>query len=199
MRRLILITITATILSTFQMTGRGLRWGVEWGASGICHSNTSCIYMAEEGYAVEYEKNSNRLHINASIEGFVGMDFARRLNVSLHSGYSGIADGERGVPLSLRPTLYFGKAPASGGSSIFLEGGVFFRKKAYISKFAKIGTGWRTKLSEHISLDFNIGIQISTSNPDIYDKYSGKYLRNREVRELKCINEGFFLSTALVF
>lgn len=199
MRKTIIIIISAMLFSTSQMTGRGLRWGLEWGASGICHSNTSCIYTAEEGYIVEYKKNSSRLHVNASLEGFVGMDFARRINVSVHSGYSGIAYGERGVPLSLRPTLFFGKNPATHGASVFVEGGLFFRKNADISKFAKIGTGWRTKLSEHIALDFNIGLQISGTHPDIYDKYSGKYLKNDAARGLRCVNEGFFISTALVF
>lgn len=199
MRKITLIILAATLLSTSEMSGKGLRWGVEWGASGICHSNTSCIFTSEDGYLIEYKKVSSRLHVNAEIAGFVGVDFAKRLNISLRSGYSGIADGERGVPLSLRPTLHFGKSPAVQGASLFLESGLFFRRKSDISSFVKAGTGWRTRLSEHIALDFNIGFQLSRTHPDIYDKYSGKYLRNDSVRNLKCFNEGFFLSTALVF
>ncbi|MGM9740317.1 MAG: hypothetical protein ACI3ZP_06895 [Candidatus Cryptobacteroides sp.] len=199
MRRFILIILSIALFSAHEMSGKGFRWGVEWGASGICHSNTSCIYTTEDGYLVEYKKISNRLHINAAVEGFIGMDFAGRLNISLRSGYSGLGDGERGVPLSLRPTLYFGKTPTVRGASLFVEGGLFFRRNADISSFVKLGTGWRTRLSSHIAMDFNIGIQLSGTHPDIYDKYSGKFLHNGEVRNLKCYNEGFFLSTALVF
>lgn len=199
MRKIILITLAAALLSTSEMMGKGFRWGVEWGASGTFHSKTSCLYTTNDGYAVEYRKVSSRLHINAALEGFVGMDFARRLNISLRSGYAGIADGERGVPLSLRQALHFGKTPTSRGASVFMEGGLFFRKKADISSFAQIGTGWRTRLSEHIALDFNLGIRISSTHPDIFDKYSGKYMPKESIRELNCLNEGFFLSTALVF
>ena len=115
MRRFILITLAAALLFPSQMTGKGFRWGLEWGASGICHSNTYCVYTADEGFIVEYRKLSNRLHVNGTLEGFVGIDFARRMNISLHSGYAGIADGERGVPVSLRPTLRLGlSAPYNG-------------------------------------------------------------------------------------
>ena len=93
MRRFILITLAAAILFPSQMTGKGFRWGLEWGASGICHSNAYCVYTADEGFIVEYRKISNRLHVNGTLEGFVGIDFAQRLNISLHSGYAGIADG----------------------------------------------------------------------------------------------------------
>ena len=121
MRRFILITLAAALLFPSQMTGKGFRWGLEWGASGICHSNTYCVYTADEGFIVEYRKLSNRMHVNGTLEGFVGIDFARRMNISLHSGYAGIADGERGVPLSLRPTLRLGRKPDAGGASIFAE------------------------------------------------------------------------------
>lgn len=199
MRRFILITLAAAILFPSQMTGKGFRWGLEWGASGICHSNAYCVYTADEGFIVEYRKISNRLHVNGTLEGFVGIDFAQRLNISLHSGYAGIADGERGVPLSLRPTLRLGRNPDGGRASLFAEGGVFFRKNADISMFAKLGTGWRTTLSQHLALDFNAGLQVSRTHPDIYDKYSGRYLAGDSVRGLKCFNAGFFLTTALVF
>ena len=116
MRRFILITLAAALLFPSQMTGKGFRWGLEWGASGICHSNTYCVYTADEGFIVEYRKLSNRLHVNGTLEGFVGIDFARRMNISLHSGYSGIADGEKGSAAFIAADIAPGQEAGCRGS-----------------------------------------------------------------------------------
>lgn len=197
---LFLTALTFLLASRTDSDARGFRFGAEWGISPQIYSNTEARFISDDGYLIDYHRESVGFHVNGTVCGFVGYDIARRFCLTVHSGYMGLmAGGCRGVPLTLRIASYLSDNPGITGSSVFIEGGVLFRPDVPVSSLGKLAYSYRFNLARFLSLDFNAGAQISFSYPSIYDKYSGQIIGYDRISFMKNINGGLFFSVALLF
>ena len=179
--------------------GSGFRYGLEWGMQMPAVTGFDCSFITAEKYLVSEKELKYGHHINGIVSGFVGYDVIRRLNISLFAGYEGLTKGERGFGSSLRGTAHLSGNPGVSGSSVFLEGGVFWRDGHDLSETAKAGYSHRINLISFLALDINCGICLSSSHPDVYDKYSGCMVTKENLGHLRNIAVGPFLTVALVF
>ncbi|MDD6253737.1 MAG: hypothetical protein ACI3ZO_01065 [Candidatus Cryptobacteroides sp.] len=194
------LTALLLLVSSPDLAARGFRFGVEWGISPQLYSNTEARFIADDGYLVDYHRESIGFHVNGSIAGFVGYDVARRLCLSIHSGYMGLTEGNnRGVPLTLRLTSYLSENPGITGSSLFVEGGAFFRSDVPVSGLGKMAYSYRFNLAPFLFLDFNAGAQFSFSHPSVYDKYAGQTIEYDRIAFMRNVNVGLLFSIALLF
>ena len=174
-------------------------YGCEWGIQTGIVNSLDCRFISYEGYLVNYQTTDYGVHVNGMVTAFAGYDVLRRVNLSVHTGYLGLADGERGVPVTLRLTTYLSASPGEKGSSVFAEGGISITRDVPVSRLYRLGYSFRARLADFLALDLNAGLQISYSHPIIYDKYSGHVISFDEIAHLKNFNGGLFITAALVF
>lgn len=199
---IVVIVLLFTIFSG-KATGKNgnerFRWGVEWGLQAPFMNNLNCAYITEDGYLVEINRFKTRRKTNGFINGFIGYDVAKRINLSLYSGYMGLAPNERGIPISLRISAHVSRFKCESGSSVFAEGGIFMQKDVPLSEVFRTGYSYRMRLAPFLSVDLEAGMQASSSHPKVFDSYSGKYIDNSNLSRIKNLNAGVFFAVALVF
>lgn len=144
-----------------------LEWSGAFNSLYHFHHN----YVNQEGS--RYDLRDYGLKVNFAGEVLVSLGFnvTDNLNLSLYSGYMGLPDQHRVVPLSIRGTWYFGKEPAENRWFAYADAGVGFRASEYlrnlVSPVAKAGFGYRIPLGAYANLDFFAGFQFCHFHPDI--------------------------------
>lgn len=119
-------------------------------------------YISSYGYRVDREYIETGYHINGEFIVHIGLNVSDKMNLSLHTGYSGISKYRQIHPLTLRATYCFGKEQTEGKWLAFAEAGPgFFRgtDDIAISGIWKLGAGYRIPLSRYTNLDFLISVR----------------------------------------
>lgn len=178
-----------------------LEYGVEWGMQMPVATKLECSFLTTDRYIVTMDEHKVGNHINGMFSVFAGYDVSKRINISISIGYLGLTKGERGVSTTFRGTYRISsQAQADAGSRVFAECGVFRRKgNDRTSVIAKAGYGYRFALNRDLSFDIRCGVMSSRSHPDIYDKYSGCTVSHENLRSLRNVNIGPFVTLALAF
>ncbi len=179
-----------------QEKGR-LHFGAEWGFSFPVISGTHSTFLAEEGYLVDSKELRVNGHLNALAMGSVGIDISRRFGIYALAGYMGVTKGERVIPVTLR-----GIYSCSGeltGNRIYIEAGGGFRSGCKVTGIARIGYIYSCGLTERLALTFNAGSIVSFSHPEVYDKYSGRYVPKPSLGLSNSLNAGVVLTIGLAF
>ena len=174
-----------------------LHFGAEWGLSYPVISGTHATFLTEDGYLVENKELKVNEHINALVLGSIGIDLSRRFGLYVLSGYMGVTKGERVVPVTLRGVCSL--SDRLTGSSIYAEAGGGFRKGNKTTGIVRLGYIFSYGLTDRLSLNFNAGSIISFSHPDIYDKYSGRYVPKPDLGLSNSLNVGAALTVGLAF
>lgn len=203
----VLIAACAAVLPQRVLLGRercgipGLEYGVEWGLQMPVVTKLDCSFLTTDRYRVTLDEIKVGNHFNGMFSAYVGYEALERVTMSLSVGYAGLTKGERGVFSTLRGTYRISSQSGDGdaGSRIFAEGGIFGRKGHRISAIAKTGYGYRAALSRSLALDIRCGVMTSRSHPDVYDIYSGCTVSRKNLRSLRNVNMGPFLTLAVTF
>ena len=148
-------------------------FGVEWGYVATFQSGYRYIFFPPEGYRVDVRDNSFRLQSNADLYIHSGINLSRSWNLSLYTGYAGVGDIHKVLPVSIRVTRYFGKDPLSDRWFAFsdLGSGICFKRPVQEILTGKIGGGYRMSLSRYSKLDFIISARMTYTHPQItYDQ-----------------------------
>ena len=176
----------------------GLEYGVEWGLQMPVVTKLDCSFLTSDRYRVTLDEIKVGNHVNGMISAFAGYNAFKRINTYLSVGYTGLTKDDRGVFTSLRGT-YCISSPGGGdaGSRVFAEGGIFKRKGHRTSVLVKAGYGYRAAFSRSLALDIRCGVMSSRSHPDIYDVYSRCTVSRENMKSLRNVNIGPFLTLAV--
>ena len=200
----------------FSLKGTGMfTWGFEWGSTLSFYDRSSYIFMAEEGFAVEGNEFIDTPHMNAFALAFLGYYVSRDVVVSLNTGWQGIQNGRRIIPVTGRIAYTFAglpKLPSKSDEQVTtsipgLQHFVFFDTGLGISQaqlhgmtmLAKAGYGLRIPLGYGTGLDTMISFQSCYAHPEIYDNFADKKVLWSRVGKSDSVYLGVSLSMAVRF
>lgn len=149
-------------------------FGMEWGINPQFFKFHKYNYVSHEGYRVNGDKSGVDYNINAFLEANVSFQTGEHTVLGLYSGYSGITENSRVIPLSLRFTL-FPTGPGQDGFMYFADAGAGFHlHKAGTPNqgpclITKLGAGYRYLLGGRTSLDLLFNLQGCIDNPLLED------------------------------
>ena len=200
--RIIALTLALTFIPIATLAGDGgrrIHYGIEWGLNDALLSGMHSTFLASEGYVVDSKSLDFSSHVNAHVLGFVEVGVARRFSLAAYSGYIGLKKGERVAPVTIRGTYALSRTGIRKAGAVFAEGGCGFRKGADISVVTRTGYAYRYRLADFLALDFNAGMLVTFSHPDVYDKYSGRYVPEKDLGVTRSLNLGLIFAVGLVF
>lgn len=147
-----------------------LTFGLEWGYVAAIHSGFHFYYFAPEGFRVDEFGNSFGCISNAEVYVKAGYNLSDIWNIALYTGYAGVADINKAIPVSLRGTRFFGDAPDDDRWFAFLDigTGICIKKPVQEILSAKAGGGYRLSLSRNTKLDFLFSVRTMLTHPYVY-------------------------------
>lgn len=207
MKKLVLILMSFTLaiqVCLAEDTGRNpfprVTYGLEWGYTSTLYSYTHLNYRTEVGYRMDIKDGRFHYTPNGELLASVGYNLNGNMNLSFITGYAGLDEGCRVVPLSLRGTYYIGECTHDRFFT-FLDGGIGIDEHldGPLSWTGKAGAGYRVHLSRSINLDFLLDIRIVKTSPDIKDPDSGVNLPDGYILRHNRRLDALTLSMALYF
>ena len=147
----------------------------------IWHSNFIC----NDGYRVDDSGQERHFHASGSFLAGVTFETGRKTVLSLQSGYAGISDRSRIVPVLLGITRFNGSASsdsafwyASAGAGFHIEG----MQRYGIAALTALGGGYRFCLCPELSMDLKMGLNASYDRPPVKDIDGIGYVPRRNIR-----------------
>lgn len=190
MKRGLLISVFA-ILACIPAIAAGpqgvpfFEYGLEWGSSSTLYTSRHQNYTSDEGYRINESHSGWTFVSGGYITVNMGLNVTRWLNVGINTGYAGITEGRRAIPLTARASFY-PKGIDSDGIMCFLDGGVGFTDIRVPSKTCtlfSLGTGYHLAFSRLVGLNFICKLRLASDHPDIMDIDSGEKVPTGRIRE----------------
>lgn len=166
-----LALVTMLPLTAGAASGRGfaqnIRYGIEWGYTGTIYENHRYVYLTDEGARVESDDHSAIYNSNGCFFAYAGIESWDRIQTDLVSGYMGVVQGRRVVPLMLRETVYLNGC-RNDGFKLFAEGGLCLTKtfKDQKSWIGRGGLGYRVMLGDKPAMDFFLTAHFVHDHPN---------------------------------
>lgn len=178
-----------------------LSLGVEWGYSVSFHNIRHFNYLDAEGSRIDVNDRFFKAGSNAGILASIGVNIAEKCNLSLCSGYLGVEDNIRIVPLLARFTVV-PSGVHKGGFILTLDGGagIDVLNTGRILPLADFGTGYRVGFDSGICLDFKFMLRGVYDNPSIFDPtFDDGYVPASNIKTNQAVYLSAGLSAALCF
>lgn len=197
MKKIYIILACAALAFHFVPTAAQSRFffGMEWGLGSNISSTKKVNYLSSEGYRVNETISGFDPYLNANILLNAGMIIGKRTSISLCSGYMGISNNFRTIPLMARFNFHF-NGVWEDGLYLYVSGGRGFRTPCNL---AVAGVGLRTMTGPRSSVDFSIRYRGTLHKPTIYDKDSGQPIPKEKIRRNIATYSGADLSISLYF
>lgn len=185
MRRLLSIFIMSLgLLTTQALDAAPLDFGLDWGASAsflkVSHSN----FNDDMGSRVDLKETRFGAYANGYVMARFGIYINDYVRMDVKSGFMGIEDGRRIVPVLIRanvmPSGYF-----SDGIVYFLDAGAGLHPGDIksLSWLASAGAGYRKALCGKTGLNFLLNARFVTDNPPIRNADGGGYVPESSIRK----------------
>ena len=161
-----------------------LRFGAEWGYTLPALVEYRYNYLEETiGYRIDEDGHVWQYATNGFADVFVGYDLSDYIEISLHGGLYGVSGDNRMTGLCLRGSWY-GNGVFSDGffGDLGAGGGMSNSASDILAFFVQAGGGYRVALSEWTALDFRFSLKSTFDHPRIWDKASGAYISDVNVR-----------------
>ena len=144
----------------------GLRCNLDWGYMAAVYESYRYNYIADEGFRVEQHGRNFLLNSNGLVKMFIGTQVGSHTELGVFSGYEGIRQDRRIIPLGIRTNWLFRGVDADG-PMCFLEGGAAFHNDCKMSGICGAGLGWHLQLDHGCELVFKMGVNLSGDHPAI--------------------------------
>lgn len=189
-RRLIisfLLILCAPVLAAAQNDMPLFEFGIEWGSTSTLYSSKHQNYTSDEGYRINETHSGWTFMGGGYFTVNLGVNATRWLNLGINTGFAGITEGRRAIPLTARATIY-PKGMSNDGILCFFDGGVGFTDYRQPSKTCTLlsaGTGYHFAFSRLMGMNLICKIRFAGDHPDIIDIDSGKTVPSGRIRENK--------------
>lgn len=167
----------ALLLAATNMNAGNFKFGVEWGANAMLLKAFSYNIIDDAGSRLSEKSVGAAYHPNGTFLVSAGLETGEKCIVSINSGFSGITDGRRVIPVTLRGSLY----PAGirqDGIMYFLDGGVDFDPSGIstMGLLGSVGTGYHIVLSNKTSLNLMLHARLAVDHPKVANPDGGGYV-----------------------
>lgn len=177
-KTIILLFVLALSVSSYGASpaggaaGRGfasrLRGGVEWGyTQGVWHWY-HYNYLTDAMARVDSKDGAFELHPGGHVYAYIGYQVGRRWELDALSGWAGVWEGRRIVPVDLRVTRYFSGLDRNGVKAFVEAGEIISHNVAnsdFPSNIVKIGCGYRLMLTTRSAVDLSISVHRCIDHP----------------------------------
>lgn len=142
--------------------------GVEWGANAMVYASVDRNYIDRAGSRVDASSRGLSFYLNGTLRAFAGVYAGGKLRFDLGTGYIGLADSRREIPLTLRANYLAGGRNADG-AVLFLDGGAGFStvSSGVVGILGAAGAGYRMHMAEGSGLSFLFNLRFATDRPGI--------------------------------
>lgn len=203
-RALIILILSAFNICVFAQNHRSgelprFTGGIEWGYSATLFSGFIYNYFSPEGYRIVESVNDLKFYSNGEMYIHFGYNFNTYWNLSIYTGYAGIANLHNAIPVSIRATRFFGEDHMKDRIFVFGDIGSGICLKPDIQEIGtvKIGCGYRLSLSRDTKLDLNMAVRMTHTHPEII--YDGIPIAMKWTNSNNAYLAGMSLSMAVVF
>lgn len=143
-----------------------IRCGLEWGYTSSVFEGHRFGYVTDAGARVESADQSLIYNSNGHFISYVGIETGRKLETALTTGYIGIVQGRRVVPLTVRETFFL-NGSRQDGFKLFADGGLCFTGtfRHQQNWIVKTGAGYRLMLGEKPAVDFSLSVHGAFDHP----------------------------------
>lgn len=182
-KRLSIILVALSLMLPAGAAERNFTFGVEWGASAILFSSYNFNVIDDFGSRYFDRGTTALYHANGTVMVNAGFYTGDKFKVTVNSGYIGIADGIRVIPVTLRGSLY-PSGRYSNGVFYFVEGGAHLdcRTAGMNGLLGSVGAGYRKSISRNLSLDISANFRASLDHPMVVNP-DGGYISAENTRK----------------
>jgi len=175
-----------------------LRYGIEWSYTASFLHSYHNNYLSDVGERVD-ERGLELFYFgNGQALAHVGLEFCEKYSVALYSGYIGIKQERRAIPLTLRGSYFF-NGYGSDGSFCFIDTGAALFNGDKNTMITKGGWGRRICLGHGTNLDISISAQLAYDHPRIFDSGTGSTVDKESLRRNDAAYGGINLTIGLNF
>lgn len=180
MKKIVLLLVSILCLAAAPARAQMFRFngGLEWGTGSNIYSVHRYNYISSIGYRISELEHGADFYLNAEILLRAGVQIGRKFNVSLCSGYMGIADNFRTIPVTGRVDFHF-RGVREDGFYVTLDMGKGFLQSCSL---VHAGAGYRTMIGRHSSIDFMLKLRETFSRPVIHDIEDGHAVPENRIR-----------------
>lgn len=174
-------------------------FGAEWSYTGTVLYGTHFNFFSHEGYRENITDCQSGYWNNAEALLHVGYNINHNWNISLYTGFCGLADIHNAIPISLRATYAFGKDSLMDRWLTFVDlgTGVSLGEAPQEILTGKLGGGYRLSLSRNTKLDFLMAIRTTYTHPTII--YGENVIPLDKVNRNSAVLASYSLGISLTF
>jgi len=141
--------------------------GLEWGYTQCIARTWDYNIISEEGYRIYDEGREWMFRPNGSVLGQIGFLLNDDFVIALYSGFVGVGEDNRLMPVQLRLSWFPGP-PDEDGAFFFFPGGPAFHLRQQETRPAWMfasGIGFRHRLNYDCNLDISLGLKYLNDHP----------------------------------
>lgn len=180
---------------------RPVRFGIEWAFTPQLFESHTFYYVSSQGYAVNDKSHSFDFQPNGEFMGVVDFNVTDKFTMGCMSGIGSSAQTKY-IPLILRLS-WFTKGNNTNSFFWNFGAGAGFHLKSLPAQrtmfVTSFGGGYRTMLTETMSINFALSIRINVNHPALLDADTGTYIPAGDVRQNTQSWHGLSLSTFICF
>lgn len=194
-RNLLISLYLLASAAPFAEAGNPLAIGVEWGGNAMFYQCLERNFLDDDsGYRLDTSEKGFFYHANGSFRGYVGYYPGEKVRIDLGTGFIGIADSRREIPLTLRFN-YLAAGRYSDGIAAYMDGGAGFRtlSKGVSGLLCTAGVGYRRHLFNGAGLSFLMNLRLATDRPGIISPDGSGFVPEGDIRR----NEARYLSAGI--
>lgn len=180
-----------------------VEFGVEWGYSATYYEYYHYNYISgADGSRIDSKDSHLNYKSNGHLYAYAGIRPADFLSIDLRSGWAGVFEGRRVMPLTLEVNFLPSGCNADGWK-YSLEGGMLLTQSHMTGQYAYIAKALfarRVKLSDYLCLDMGVSLQAVADHPtDVYDKSRSEIVANGNLLRSDCYYSSLNFSIGLCF
>lgn len=169
---MLILSVLALLLTALPLSARRFSFGVEGSVALNFASYNNMAYRTDMGYRVFDKAVHRETYAIGEVLGMATANISKMFRMSLLSGYCGLENGLRMVPIELRGIVVFPQMTHSG-SGLYLQagGGVAFPIQEIFNAGALVrgGLGYSVNLNNLARINFGFTYRMVYFNPVIYD------------------------------
>ena len=182
--KLLILSVLAALIAAVPASARRFSFGVEGAIALNFASYNDIAYRTDMGYRVFDQAVRKETYPIGEVLGMATCNIGKMFRLSLLSGYCGLEQGLRMVPLELRGVVVFPQMTRSG-SGLYLQAGcgVAFPLQQQFDAGALVrgGLGYSVNLNNLARINFGFTYRLVYFNPVILDPDTDDIIPRRDI------------------
>ena len=185
-RKLLILSTLAVLLGVLPANARRFSFGIEGAVALNFASYNNVAYRTDMGYRVFDKAVHRETYAIGEVFGMATANINKMFRLSLLSGYCGLENGLRMVPIELRGVVVFPQMTQSGsGPYLQVGAGVAFPIQPQFDAGALVrgGLGYSVNLNDLARINFGFTYRMVYFNPVILDPDTDEIVPRRDIMQ----------------